>query len=86
MEEKRIITLKEARKELKELGYKIATKRYSEFTSGSVIHIETEIKVNAGTVFSRAFLDEHKAYFDYQRGIRKVVNEHGETIIGIGGK
>lgn len=86
MEEKRIITLKEARQALKVLGYKIATKRNSMFISGDVIHIETGVKINAGNVFSRQFLEEHKAYFDYQRGIRKVVNERGETIIGIGGK
>ena len=64
------ITLADFRKTLKGLGYKVSTKRHSEFIAMTVTHLESGEKVAPGNVFSAEFLARHKPYFDYKNGVK----------------
>lgn len=65
---KAVVTLQEARADLKALGYILKTKAGSGFSSGTVIHKETGEKVSGFNVMEPAMLSRHKAFFDYQAG------------------
>ena len=74
------ITLKQARKDLRKLGYKLKIKNYSNFSAAVVTHVESGAVVSGFNVFGREFLDQHKAYLDYKNN-HKVVDDGWRTII-----
>ena len=57
----------DARRELKALGYRVRTARYSDFTAATVYHTKTNTKINGGNVFTVEFLEDHRAFFDWKR-------------------
>lgn len=58
------VTLQQARKDLKALGYGVSVVTYSEFKS---MHVSKDGEViNTGNVFAKSYLEKHKPFFDYK--------------------
>ena len=63
-------TIKEVKKQLKELGYSVKTRTYSEFRAFEVVHNESKVVINFG-VSTEAFYLKHKPAFDLIKDLRK---------------
>lgn len=74
------VSLKEARADLKALGYKLTTKAGSMFTSGTVVHMESGVKVSGTSVYPVEFCKAHQAFFDYA-ATHRIVDDGWRTII-----
>jgi len=56
-------TISDLRNAFKAIGYRITTKRNSDFIFATVFS-PNGIAINGGNVYRQAFLDEHKPAFD----------------------
>lgn len=58
------LTLSEARKAFKKLGYSLKSHKYSDFIAIDVIHIESGYRANRNAPYSLTQIAEHSKVFD----------------------